>query len=81
MPGNVTFHRPSTLEETLSLLAADPQESKLLAGGTAFTILWRSGLIQAEHVVCCAGVTNSTTSGPRTARPCSAPWPLSGRPR
>jgi carbon-monoxide dehydrogenase medium subunit len=57
VPGNVTFHRPSTLEETLSLLAADPQESKLLAGGTAFTILWRSGLIQAEHVVCCAGVT------------------------
>ena len=57
MPGNATFHRPSTLEETLSLLAADPEESKLLAGGTAFTILWRSGLIQAEHVICCAGVT------------------------
>lgn len=57
MPGNVTFHRPSTLEETLSLLAANPEQSKLLAGGTAFTILWRSGLIQAEHVICCAGVT------------------------
>ena len=56
MPGNVTFHRPSTLEDALGLLADNPEESKLLAGGTAFTILWRSGLIQAEHVICCDAV-------------------------
>lgn len=58
MSGNVTFHRPSTLEEALALLAENPEESKLLAGGTAFTILWRSGLIQAEHVICCGSVTD-----------------------
>jgi carbon-monoxide dehydrogenase medium subunit len=54
--GNVIFHRPSTLEDALGLLAENPEESKLLAGGTAFTILWRSGLIQAEHVICCGAV-------------------------
>jgi CO/xanthine dehydrogenase FAD-binding subunit len=53
----VTFHRPQTLEDALALLADNPEESKLLAGGTAFTILWRSGLIQAEHIICCGGVT------------------------
>jgi len=54
--GNVTFHRPSTLEDALALLAENPEQSKLLAGGTAFTILWRNGLIQAEHVICCGAV-------------------------
>jgi CO/xanthine dehydrogenase FAD-binding subunit len=57
VPANVTFHRPSTLEEALVLLGENPEESKLLAGGTAFTILWRNGLIQAEHVICCGAVT------------------------
>ena len=57
MPGTVTFHRPSTLEDALALLADNPEESKLLAGGTAFTILWRNGLIRAEHVICCGAVT------------------------
>ena len=57
MPGTVTFHRPSTLADALALLAEDPEESKLLAGGTAFTILWRNGLIRAEHVICCGAVT------------------------
>ena len=57
MPGTVTFHHPSTLADALALLAENPEESKLLAGGTAFTILWRNGLIQAEHVICCGAVT------------------------
>jgi carbon-monoxide dehydrogenase medium subunit len=57
VPGTVTFHRPSTVTDVLGLLAADPEESKLLAGGTAFTILWRNGLIRAEHVICCGAVT------------------------
>jgi carbon-monoxide dehydrogenase medium subunit len=57
VPGTVTFHHPSTLADALALLAENPEESKLLAGGTAFTILWRNGLIQAEHVICCGAVT------------------------
>ncbi|WP_432837962.1 FAD binding domain-containing protein [Dactylosporangium sp. CA-092794] len=52
-----TVHRPTTPAETLALLAEDPEQSKLLAGGTAFTILWRSGLIQAEHIICCTAVS------------------------
>jgi carbon-monoxide dehydrogenase medium subunit len=56
MSGNATLHRPSSLAEALALLESDPEQSKLLAGGTAFTILWRNGLIQAEHIVSLAGV-------------------------
>jgi aerobic carbon-monoxide dehydrogenase medium subunit len=56
VPGQVTFHRPSTLEDALALLAENPEESKVLAGGTAFTILWRNGLIRAAHVICCGAV-------------------------
>jgi aerobic carbon-monoxide dehydrogenase medium subunit len=51
-----TVHRPSSLDDVLALLAGDPEGTRLLAGGTAFTILWRAGLIQADHIVCCGAV-------------------------
>jgi carbon-monoxide dehydrogenase medium subunit len=50
-------YRPSSLDDALALLADDPESTRLLAGGTAFTILWRAGLIQAEHIVCCGAMT------------------------
>lgn len=40
----------------LALLAEHGDDSKVVAGGTAFTILWRAGLIQAGHLMSCAGL-------------------------
>lgn len=53
MSAATTVHHPSSLAEALALLADDPENSKLIAGGTAFTILWRTGLIRAENIISC----------------------------
>lgn len=56
MSRNATVLHPQSLDEALELLADDPEETKLIAGGTAFTILWRSGLIQATRVISCTAL-------------------------
>jgi carbon-monoxide dehydrogenase medium subunit len=54
MPRDAVIHCPTSRDEALDLLAEHVDEAKLIAGGTAFTILWRSGFIQAEHLISCA---------------------------
>jgi carbon-monoxide dehydrogenase medium subunit len=48
------MHRPEDLDELLQLLAEHGEDAKVVAGGTAFTILWKAGLLQAGHLL---GVT------------------------
>lgn len=50
------MHRPEDLGELLTLLRQHGDTAKIVAGGTAFTILWKSGLLQAEHLVCATSV-------------------------
>jgi carbon-monoxide dehydrogenase medium subunit len=45
------MHRPENLDDLLALLREHGDTAKIVAGGTAFTILWKAGLLQAEHVV------------------------------
>jgi carbon-monoxide dehydrogenase medium subunit len=46
-----SYHEPANVEEATALLAAHGAEATVLAGGTAFGILYRSGLIHPAHVV------------------------------
>lgn len=50
------LHRPDTKDELLSLLAEHEDEAKLIAGGTALTIMWKLGLVEAEHLIDCTHV-------------------------
>lgn len=52
----VMMHRPESLDAMLALLAEHGDDGKVVAGGTAFTILWRTGLIRAGHLISCAGL-------------------------
>lgn len=55
------LHRPQDLEQLLHLLREHGDAAKIVAGGTAFTILWRAGLLQAEHLVSATGVGGLST--------------------
>ncbi len=50
------FHRPTTVPETLDLLADLGDEAELLAGGTSLMNMAKLGLAEPEHVVALAGV-------------------------
>jgi carbon-monoxide dehydrogenase medium subunit len=45
------YHEPDTLAEALDLLAKHGEDAHLVAGATAFTLLWRQGLLRPGHVV------------------------------
>jgi aerobic carbon-monoxide dehydrogenase medium subunit len=45
------YHEPDTLAEALDLLARHGEDAHLVAGGTAFTLLWRQGLLRPGHVI------------------------------
>jgi carbon-monoxide dehydrogenase medium subunit len=45
------MYRPTSRDELLSLLGDLGADAKLLAGGTAFTILRKSGLLRPDHVI------------------------------
>lgn len=50
------YHAPRTLPEALDLLARHGEDAHLVAGGTAFTLMWRQGLLRPGHVVGLRGV-------------------------
>jgi len=45
------YHEPDSLAEALELLARHGEDAHLVAGATAFTLLWRQGLLRPGHVV------------------------------
>ncbi len=50
------YHRPTTLPETLDLIAELGDEAELLAGGTSLMNMAKLGLAEPEHVIALAGV-------------------------
>ncbi|HET7389125.1 MAG TPA: xanthine dehydrogenase family protein subunit M [Nocardioidaceae bacterium] len=50
------FLRPTTVEEASRLLAQDPDEAKVLSGGTAVVLMMKQGLIAPSLLVSLAGV-------------------------
>jgi carbon-monoxide dehydrogenase medium subunit len=51
MSRSFEYHEPTSWPEALGLLARHGDEAAVLAGGTAFTLLYRQGLIRPGHVV------------------------------
>lgn len=45
------LHVPDTVEELLDLLSEHGEDATIVAGGTAFSILWESGLLRTGHLV------------------------------
>jgi carbon-monoxide dehydrogenase medium subunit len=50
------YHRPTTVGETLDLIAELGDEAELLAGGTSLMNMAKLGLAEPEHVIALAGV-------------------------
>lgn len=51
MTESALMYRPTTQTELLRMLGEYGDDAKLLAGGTAFTILRKAGLLQPRHVI------------------------------
>lgn len=47
----LTYREPTTVAEACALLAADPETSTVVAGGTAAVIMLRQRLISPEHLI------------------------------
>jgi carbon-monoxide dehydrogenase medium subunit len=60
MRSSAVMHRPEQLEHLLRLLEEHGDDAKVVAGGTAFTILWKAGLLQAGHLVSAAALPGLT---------------------
>jgi aerobic carbon-monoxide dehydrogenase medium subunit len=45
------YHEPESVAEALELLARHGEDAHLVAGATAFTLLWRQGLLRPGHVI------------------------------
>jgi carbon-monoxide dehydrogenase medium subunit len=45
------YHEPDSVAEALDLLAQHGEDAHLVAGATAFTLLWRQGLLRPGHVI------------------------------
>lgn len=56
MTTGVRMYNPRQLRDVLRLLADHGERAKVVAGGTAFTILRRAGLLRPEHVVSLHGI-------------------------
>ena len=51
MIASFDYHAPTSLGETLDLLATCGEDAHLMAGGTALVLLMQQGLVQPGHVV------------------------------
>ncbi len=45
------YHEPESVAEALDLLVRHGEDAHLVAGATAFTLLWRQGLLRPGHVI------------------------------
>ena len=45
------YHEPESVPEAVALLARYGEDAHLIAGATAFTLLWRQGLLRPGHVI------------------------------
>lgn len=45
------LHQPETLDEALELLAQQPEDTHLMAGGTSLVLLMQLGLVEPQHVI------------------------------
>jgi carbon-monoxide dehydrogenase medium subunit len=45
------YHEPESVAAALDLLARHGEDAHLVAGATAFTLLWRQGLLRPGHVI------------------------------
>ncbi|HEY6201801.1 MAG TPA: xanthine dehydrogenase family protein subunit M [Candidatus Limnocylindria bacterium] len=50
------YHEPESVPEALDLLARHGDDAHLVAGATAFTLLWRQGLLRPGHVIGLRGI-------------------------
>src|SRR5215475_16149261 len=48
---NIKFLQPTSVDEAVSLLAAEPSETKIISGGTALVIMLRNRLIAPSNLV------------------------------
>ena len=45
------YHEPETVADAVALLTRYGEDAHLVAGATAFTLLWRQGLLRPGHVI------------------------------
>ena len=45
------YHEPGSVGEAIDLLTRHGEDAHLVAGATAFTLLWRQGLLRPGHVI------------------------------
>ncbi|MGH2492107.1 MAG: FAD binding domain-containing protein [Candidatus Limnocylindria bacterium] len=45
------YHEPDSVAQALDLLVRHGEDAHLVAGATAFTLLWRQGLLRPGHVI------------------------------
>ncbi len=50
------YHEPKSVAEVLDLLARHGDDAHVVAGATAFTLLWRQGLLRPGHVIGLRGI-------------------------
>lgn len=46
-----TYHEPESLDEAIGLLVEYGEDATVLAGGTAFALMYKAGLVRPGHVV------------------------------
>ena len=51
IPGAFDYHAPASLEEALSLLSANPDDAKVLAGGQSLLPLMKLRLAKPEVII------------------------------
>ena len=55
-PARFDYHRPATLDEAIALLAAHPDEAKVLAGGASLVPLMKFRLAEPAHLIDIGGI-------------------------